>query len=100
MTDESGAKIIDTEEPLLDDAAPRRPASPAPMNFKPRPRPLARRFPVIEMAREGTYWVARIWFRGVFYSNSLRGRRPQALTLIPEENWPGSSDREIGRAHV
>ena len=26
--------------------------------------------------REAAYWVARIWFRGVFYSNSLRGRRP------------------------
>ena len=51
---------------------------------------------VVARTREATYWVARIWFRGVFYSNSLRGRRPQALTLIPEENWPGSSDRGAG----
>lgn len=51
---------------------------------------------VFSTGRETAYWVARIWFRGVFYSNSLRGRRPQALTLIPEENWPGSSDRGAG----
>jgi uncharacterized heparinase superfamily protein len=51
---------------------------------------------VINRLREGAYWVARIWFRGLFYGNSLRGRRPQALTLIPDENWPGSSDRGAG----
>ena len=28
-----------------------------------------------------------------FYGRTLRGRRPQALTMIPEENWPGRSDR-------
>ena len=51
---------------------------------------------VIDRLREAAYWVARIWFRGLFYGNSLRGRRPQALTLIPDENWPGSSDRGAG----
>jgi len=51
---------------------------------------------VIDLLREGAYWVARIWFRGLFYGNSLRGRRLQALTLIPDENWPGSSDRGAG----
>jgi len=49
-----------------------------------------------ESLRAGIYWVARIWFRGVFYGRTLRGRRPQALTMIPEENWPGSSDRGAG----
>ena len=49
-----------------------------------------------ESVRAGVYWVARIWFRGVFYGRTLRGRRPQALMLIPEENWPGSSDRGAG----
>ena len=28
-----------------------------------------------------------------FYGRTLRGRRPQALTMIPEENWPGRLDR-------
>jgi uncharacterized heparinase superfamily protein len=51
---------------------------------------------VLSVAREATYWVARLWFRGVFYNSSLRGRRPQSLRLIPEENWPGSSDRGAG----
>jgi uncharacterized heparinase superfamily protein len=98
MTERPGAKIIDTEEPLLDDSSVSRPSKSVPpkSQSRPRSRPLARRFPVLEMAREGTYWVARIWFRGVFYSNSLRGRRPQALRLIPQENWPGSSDRGAG----
>jgi uncharacterized heparinase superfamily protein len=95
MTDGSDVKIIDTEEPLVD-TEPRSPAKPASLQQRPRPRSRARRFPIVDMAREGTYWVARIWFRGVFYSNSLRGRRPQALTFIPEENWPGSSDRGAG----
>ena len=49
-----------------------------------------------EAAFDGVYWVARIWFRGLFYTRSLRGKRPQALTMIPEENWPGSSDRGTG----
>lgn len=43
--------------------------------------------------REGAYWVARLWFRGLFYGNSLRGRRPSALTFIPDENWPGDAGR-------
>ena len=46
-----------------------------------------------ETLRAGVYWVARLWFRGVFYRRTLRGRRPSALTIIPEENWPGSFDR-------
>tara|TARA_B100000674_G_scaffold173832_1_gene140472 strand:- start:2202 stop:3929 length:1728 start_codon:yes stop_codon:yes gene_type:complete len=46
-----------------------------------------------ENLRTGVYWIARLWFRGVFYGRTLRGRRPQALTMIPEENWPGRSDR-------
>ena len=49
-----------------------------------------------ESVRIGVHWVASIWFRGVFYGRTLRGRRPQALTMIPEENWPGSSDRGAG----
>ena len=49
-----------------------------------------------ENLRAGVYWIARLWFRGVFYGRTLRGRRPQALTMIPEENWPGSSDRGAG----
>ena len=49
-----------------------------------------------EKLRAGVYWVARLWFRGVFYGRTLRGRRPQALTMIPEENWPGSFDRGAG----
>lgn len=76
-----------------------RPAeqSPKPVRKKPRrARPEISVRTVVGTFREATYWVARIWFRGVFYSNSLRGRRPQALTLIPEENWPGSSDRGAG----
>ncbi len=43
--------------------------------------------------RDGVYWVARLWFRGLFYGHSLRGRRPNALTYIPAENWPGSAER-------
>ena len=49
-----------------------------------------------ENLRTGVYWIARLWFRGVFYGRTLRGRRPQALTMIPEENWPGSSGRGAG----
>ena len=49
-----------------------------------------------DVARAGVYWIARLWFRGMFYGRTLRGRRPQALTMIPEENWPGSSDRGAG----
>lgn len=44
-------------------------------------------------AREATYWVARLWFRGLFYGNSLRSKRPSALTFLPQENWPGSAER-------
>lgn len=44
-------------------------------------------------AREAAYWVARLWFRGLFYGNSLRTRRPSALSFIPQENWPGSAER-------
>lgn len=97
MTDGSDVKIIESEEPLVA-TEPRAPVKPSPAKQKPRPRSRSRvrRFPVVDKVREGTYWVARIWFRGLFYSNSLRGRRPQALTLIPEENWPGSSDRGAG----
>jgi uncharacterized heparinase superfamily protein len=43
--------------------------------------------------RDAAYWVARLWFRGLFYGHSLRGRRPSALTFIPAENWPGSAER-------
>ena len=93
MTDGSDVKIIESEEPLVA-MEPRAPVKPSPA--KQRPRSRTRRFPVVDKVREGTYWVARIWFRGLFYSNSLRGRRPRALTLIPEENWPGSSDRGAG----
>ncbi|MEE2721237.1 MAG: heparinase II/III family protein [Pseudomonadota bacterium] len=49
-----------------------------------------------DVIRESTYWIARLWFRGLFYHRTLRGRRPQVLPLIPEENWPGSSDRGAG----
>ena len=42
--------------------------------------------------RRGFYWVARLWFRGIFYHRTLRGRRPRSIILIPEENWPGNSD--------
>ncbi len=45
------------------------------------------------MPREAAYWVARLWFRGLFYGNSLRTRRPSTLTFIPQENWPGSTER-------
>ncbi|MGZ0247159.1 MAG: hypothetical protein ACKVH1_14600, partial [Alphaproteobacteria bacterium] len=95
MTDGSDLTIIESEEPLVR-TAPRGPVKPSPAKQRPRPRSRVRRFPVLDRVREGTYWVARIWFRGVFYRNSLRGRRPRALTLIPEENWPGSSDRGAG----
>ena len=43
--------------------------------------------------KKAVYWVARLWFRGLFYGHSLRGKRPNALTFIPEENWPGSAER-------
>ena len=43
--------------------------------------------------REAAYWVARLWFRGFFYGNSLRSKRPSALAFIPQENWPGSAER-------
>lgn len=43
--------------------------------------------------RAVVYWLARLWFRGVFYSRTLRGRQPRTLTQIPEENWPGNADR-------
>ncbi|MEE2997905.1 MAG: heparinase II/III family protein [Pseudomonadota bacterium] len=46
-----------------------------------------------ENLRGAIYLIARIWFRGVFYGRTLRGRQPRSLTMIPEENWPGSSDR-------
>ena len=49
-----------------------------------------------EVIQQTTYWVARLWFRGLFYHRTLRGRRPQAIILVPEENWPGSSDRGAG----
>lgn len=42
--------------------------------------------------KEGLYWVARLWFRGLFYHRTLRGRRPKSIILVPEENWPGSSE--------
>lgn len=88
MTDASEAKT-------MDDRQQRQTRAQKP---KQRKRNVPRITPrsVLGGAREAAYWVARIWFRGVFYSNSLRGRRPQALTLIPEENWPGSSDRGAG----
>ena len=47
----------------------------------------------LSSTRGAAYWVARLWFRGLFYGHSLRGRRPSALTFIPEENWPGSAER-------
>ncbi len=52
-----------------------------------------RQRPNPSMPREAAYWVARLWFRGLFYGNSLRTRRPSALTFIPQENWPGSIER-------
>lgn len=53
----------------------------------------ARRGPGLSGARGAAYWVARLWFRGLFYGHSLRGRRPSALTFIPAENWPGNAER-------
>ncbi|MEC7491084.1 MAG: heparinase II/III family protein [Pseudomonadota bacterium] len=55
--------------------------------------PNVRQHSIVTTVREGCYWVARLWFRGVFYHRTLRGRRPRTLILIPEENWPGNSDR-------
>ena len=43
--------------------------------------------------RRFAYQVARLWFKGYFYPNTLRGRRPAALTNVPPENWPGNATR-------
>tara|TARA_B100000676_G_C18082877_1_gene852571 strand:+ start:146 stop:1789 length:1644 start_codon:yes stop_codon:yes gene_type:complete len=48
-----------------------------------------------EILRAAIYLIARLWFRGVFYGRTLRGRRPHSLNLIPEDNWPGSPDRGL-----
>ena len=49
-----------------------------------------------ESARAGVYWVARVWFRGVFYGRTLRGRRPQALkpaNLVTGKGmWPKGTE--------
>ena len=89
MTGAPKAKIIDRDEPY---SLPKPPLTPQ----KPRHRSMLRRVRAIDIFRGSTYWIARIWFRGLFYRNSLRGRRPSALTFIPEENWPGNSDRGTG----
>ena len=54
--------------------------------------PTRRHQSISTMLRRGCYWIARLWFRGVFYHRTLRGRRPRSIILIPEENWPGNSD--------
>ena len=43
-----------------------------------------------EIAWAGIYWLARIWFRGLFYERTLRGRRQLALKTAPQEDWPGN----------
>jgi uncharacterized heparinase superfamily protein len=42
--------------------------------------------------------LARLWFSGVFYHRTLRGRRPRQLEFLPNEMWPGDADR--GRAII
>mgnify|MGYP001190811537 CR=1 FL=1 len=54
--------------------------------------PTRRHHSISTIVRRGFYWVARLWFRGVFYHRTLRGRRPRSILLVPEENWPGNSD--------
>lgn len=59
-------------------------------------------WPIVkEIAWEGVYWLARLWFRGLFYGRTLRGRRPQKLASVPRENWPGSaaSGMELVNGH-
>ena len=70
--------------------------SKTPNNRAGRKMPRLSQHGIGENLRTGVYWIARLWFRGVFYGRTLRGRRPQALIMIPEENWPGSSDRGAG----
>jgi len=42
--------------------------------------------------------MARLWFSGLFYHRTLRGRRPRQLEFLPNEMWPGNADR--GRAII
>ena len=43
--------------------------------------------------RNACHRGARLWFRGFFYPNTLRCRRPEGLILAPEDNWPGDPRR-------
>lgn len=41
--------------------------------------------------KSSLHGLARLRYRGYFYNQTLRGRRPQSLTFLPEENWPGDA---------
>ena len=43
--------------------------------------------------RNACHRGARLWFRGIFYPNTLRCRRPEGLILAPEDIWPGDPGR-------
>ena len=43
--------------------------------------------------RNACHRGARLWFRGFFYPNTLRCRRPDGLLLAPDDNWPGDPRR-------
>ena len=54
------------------------------------PRAFATSTPLYHAARGFAYWVARLWFRGLFYGYSLRGAVPRRLLFIPHDDRTGS----------
>ena len=67
------------------------------MNFRQRLSTL--RFRAVRLTpRAILRMLARIWFSGLFYHRTLRGRRPRQLEFLPNEMWPGNADR--GRAII
>ena len=54
------------------------------------PRAYAMQTPLYRAAHGFAYWVARLWFRGLFYGYSLRGAIPRRILFIPHDDRAGN----------
>lgn len=55
------------------------------------PRAFATSNPLYNAARGFAYWVAQLWFRGLFYGYSLRGAVPRRILFIPHDDRAGNA---------
>ena len=67
--------------------------SKTPNNRAGRKMPRLSQHGIGENLRTGVYWIARLWFRGVFYGRTLRGRRRARARRFSVDTYFGGQAR-------